>query len=399
MRWTKRILLILAGLLIVGLFVWAFMPKAIEVQTALVTKGNFQQIIEEEGKTRVRERYVVSAPLMGQLERITLKAGDVVKQDQVVALIVPTAPALLDARSERELTERVGTAEAQLSRSIAEVARAQAALEKSRADLNRAKKLVKENFISAAQLEQAELEFKISARDLDAARQGRHAAEHDLAVARAALLQLRDGSGTGKPTERRWQVRAPVAGHVLKVLQESEGVVAVGTPLLEIGEPRDLEIVSDILTTDAVNIKPGDPVRIERWGRPEPLEGRVRRVEPSAFTKVSALGVEEQRVNVVIDIVTPASEWSSLGDGYRVDVKVVVFSTANAIKVPVSALFRRDSQWAVFVVENGRAKIRPIELAHRSGLDAMVTKGLQPDERVIVYPGDRVRDGAKVKLK
>lgn len=297
MRWTNRILLILAGLFIVGLFVWAFMPKAVEVQTALVTKGNFQQVIEEEGKTRVRERYVVSAPLMGQLERITLKAGDVVKQDQVVALIVPTAPALLDARSERELTERVGAAEAQLSRSIAEVARAQAALEKSRADLNRAKKLVKENFISAAQLEQAELEFKISARDVDAARQGRHAAEHDLAVARAALLQLRDGSGTGKPTERQWQVRAPVAGHVLKVLQESEGVVAIGTPLLEIGEPRDLEIVSDILTTDAVNIKPGDPVRIERWGRPEPLEGRVRRVEPSAFTKVSALGVEEQRVS------------------------------------------------------------------------------------------------------
>ena len=393
MKRLNKILLILLAAAIVGLFIWSFTPKAVPVQTAEVTRGAYQQVIEEDGKTRVRERYVISAPLAGKVNRIALKAGDVVDKDQVVASIAPNTPVLLDVRAERELTERVGAAEAAKSRASAEVARVQATLEKAQADLSRVKKLAAGGFVSPTQLEQAELALKVNQRELEAARQAVHVAEHDVATARAALLQSRSGSSPGK----RWEVRAPVAGSVLKVIQESEGVVSLGVPLLEIGNSADMEIVADVLSSDAVQIKPGALVKIERWGKPEPLQARVRRVEPSAFTKISALGVEEQRVNVVMDITSPPTIWSGLSDGYKVDTKIVVFTADNAIKVPVSALFRKDSQWAVFVATNGRAHERAVQIARRSGLEAMVEKGLQPGEKVIVYPADAVKDGKRIK--
>lgn len=393
MKRLNKSLLILLAVTIVALFVWSFTPKAIPVQTAEVTRGAYQQVIEEDGKTRVRERYVISAPLAGKVNRIALKAGDVVEKDQIVATLSPNSPALLDARSVQELTERVGAAEAAKSRASAEVARVQATLERARADLSRVKKLAAGGFVSPTQLEQTELALKVNQRELEAARQAVHVAEHDVATARAALLQSRNGSASG----RHWEVRAPVAGSVLKVAQESEGVVALGTPLLEIGNPADMEIVADVLSSDAVQIKPGAPVKIERWGKPEPLQARVRRVEPSAFTKISALGVEEQRVNVVVDITSPPDLWRGLSDGYKVDAKIVVFTAGNAVKVPVSALFRKDSQWATFVAINGRAQERLVQIARRSGLEAMVEKGLQPREKVIVYPGDTVKDGKRIK--
>jgi HlyD family secretion protein len=393
MKQLNKFLLILLAATIVALFVWSFTPKAVPVQTAEITRGAFQQIIEEDGKTRVRERYVVSAPLAGKVNRIALKAGDVVEKNQTIATIAPHTPALLDARAERELAERVGATEAARSRAIAEVARIQATLEKSRADLSRVKKLAAGGFVSPTQLEQTELVLKVNQRELEAARQAVHVAEHDIATARAALLQSRSGTASGN----QWEVRAPVAGSVLKVVQESEGVVALGAPLLEIGNPADMEIVADVLSSDAVQIKPGAPVKIERWGRPEPLQARVRRVEPSAFTKISALGVEEQRVNVVMDITSPPDLWRGLSDGYKVDAKIVVFTADNAVKVPVSALFRKDSQWATFVAVNGRAQERLVQIARRSGLEAMVEKGLQPGEKVIVYPADVVKDGKRIR--
>ena len=281
---------------------------------------------------------------------------------------------------------------------MATVERARAALEKSRADMERARKLAAKGFVSASQLEQAELEAKISARELEAARYASHAAAHDVAVARAALLQVHGGAA-GKTSARRWEVRTPVAGQVLKVIQESEAAIAVGAPLLEIGQPADLEVVVDVLSSDAVQIRPGAPVRIERWGRTEPLDGRVRRVEPAAFTKISALGVEEQRVNVVIDLISPAGKWQSLGDGYRVDARIVVARLDNAVKVPVSALFREGEQWAVFTVVDGRAAKRVVQLARRGGLEAVASKGLAPGEKTIVHPGDTVRDGSRVKTR
>lgn len=399
MKWTKRIVTLLAAIALLALFTWAFMPEPVPVQVAEVTRGHFQQIVEEDGKTRVRERYVVSAPVTGKLQRITLKAGDAVKQDQVVALVLPSPPALLDVRSERELTERVGAAEAQKERTAAEVARAMATLEKSRADLNRATKLAAGRFISPAQLDQSELEVKISTRELQAAQHADHAAAHEIAVARAALKQFHCDEDCESPDKRHWQVRAPISGRVLKVTQENEAEVTAGAPLLEIGDPADLEVVVDVLSTDAVDIHPGADVEMKGWDQSTPLKGRVRLVEPSAFTKLSALGVEEQRVNVIIDFTSPVQQWKNLGDGYRVDAKIIVFSRENTVKIPVSALFRRDNQWAVYVVANGRAHEHPIQLARRGGLEAMIESGLQPGEKVIVYPGDLVKDGVKVTVK
>ncbi len=395
--WIKRTLLVLLAIALVGALVLAFRPQPALVEVSEVTRGPFEQVIEDDGKTRVRERYVVSAPLAGKLQRITLKAGDAVTAGMVLAVIDPSSPALLDVRTERELTERVGGAEAARLRAAATVERARAALDKSRSDLERTRKLAVKSFISAAQLEQVELEAKISLRELEAARYAEQAAAHDVAVARAALLQVRDGTA-GKASARRWEVRTPVAGQVLRVIQESEATVAVGAPLLEVGQPADLEVVVDVLSTDAVQIKPGAPVRLLRWGKTEPLEGRIRRVEPAAFTKVSALGVEEQRVNVVIDLTSPAEKWQSLGDAYKVDASIIVASLDNAIKVPVSALFRDGEQWAVFTIANGKAARRIVQLGRRGGMEAVVEKGLQPGEKVIVHPGDSVRDGRRIKL-
>ncbi|TCV90716.1 efflux RND transporter periplasmic adaptor subunit [Sulfurirhabdus autotrophica] len=397
MKWTKRAFPLLAVLVIIGIFIWAFLPKPVTVQVAEVTQGAFQQIIEEDGKTRVRERYIVSAPLTGKLQRISLKAGDAIQQNQVVALIVASAPALLDARSERELKERVGAAEAQKEQSTVTVARILATLEKTKADLKRAKQLAANKFISAAQLDQTELDVKINTRELEAAKFAEQAAKHEVAVARAAFQQFHCDADCEKLSGRHWQIRSPVSGRVLKIVQESELVVPIGAPLLEIGNPADLEVVADILSSDAVMIPPGAKVQMKGWGRSEPLLGQVRRIEPSAFTKVSALGVEEQRVNVVIDLTSPPDQWLNLGDGFKVDTQIIVFSTDKATKTPVSSLFRKGNQWAVFVAKNGRAETRTVKIARRSGLDAMVESGLKVGEKVILYPGDLVKDGIKIK--
>jgi HlyD family secretion protein len=376
---------------------WAFRPQPVLVELAEVTQGRFEQTIEEDGKTRVRERYVVSAPLAGKMQRITLKAGDAVREGDTVAMIAPSAPGLLDARTERELGERVGSAEAAQQRAVAEVARARAALDKSAADLERARKLAQKNFVSASALEQAELALKLGQRELEATKYGAQAAQHEVSAARAALFRLHQEASGTKPTGQHWEVRTPVAGKVLKVVQESESVVSVGTPLLEIGQPTELEVVVDVLSSDAVQIPPGAKVRFERWGRTDPLEGVVRRVEPAAFTKISALGVEEQRVNVIIDLTSPAENWQTLGDGFKVDARIVTASLDKAVKVPVSALFRAGDQWAVFVMSNGRAAKRIVALSRRGATEAVVQEGLKVGDKVIVHPGDSVSDGKKVR--
>lgn len=397
MKTSKRILLILLGALLIGVLVWSFRPQPVLVELAEVSEGKFEQTIEEDGKTRVRERYVVSAPLAGKMQRITLKAGDSVKEGDTVAVIAPSAPGLLDARTERELGERVGSAEATQQRAMAEVARARAALDKSTADLDRARKLAQKNFVSAASLEQTELAVRLNQRELEAAKYGEHAAEHEVAVARAALFRLHQEASGKQPRGQHWAVRTPIAGKVLKVVHESESVVSVGTPLLEIGQPAELEVVVDVLSNDAVQIPHGAKVRFERWGRNEALEGVVRRVEPAAFTKISALGVEEQRVNVIIDLTSPAERWQTLGDGYKVDARIITASLDKAVKVPVSALFRAGNQWAVFVVDKDNAVKRIVALSRRGATEAVVQEGLIMGEKVIVHPGDNVSDGKPVR--
>jgi HlyD family secretion protein len=373
--------------------VWSVMPSPLPVETEAVTKGRFVATVEEDGKTRIRERYVVAAPLAGRLARIRVKAGDRIDRDEAIAAIMPSPAPFLDPRSRREAEERVGAAAAARERTKAVVERAQAQDNQAKTDLERARTLVERGVSTAQALERAELAMRVADRELRAAEFQDHAAAHELDQAQALLARYHDGADT--PPDR-WNVTAPVAGVVLKVAQESETIVQPGMPLVEIGDPRDIEIVVDVLSTEAVEIRPGAAVAVEHWGGQGALAGRVRRIEPAAFTKVSTLGVEEQRVNVLVDLLSPPEQWEGLGDAYQVDAKITVFTQDDATIVPAGALFRRGDRWYVYVVTSGRAQARAVELKRRSGGFAAVTAGLAVGERVIVYPSDRIASGVAV---
>ena len=395
-HWISRTVWALAALGAVGALVWAFVPAPIAVETAVVTRGEFRRTIDEDGKTRVRERYVVSAPLAGQLLRIELKPGASVAAGTVLATLLPSAPTLLDARTERELAERVGAAEAEQQRAGAGVERSRVALEQAKADVARAAKLAGQGFTSKETLERAEREVELKSKDQELAQFTEHVAKHQVALARAAQSRARQDAGGA--ALQRWPLVSPVAGQVLRVVQESETVVPLGAPLIEIGDPHDLEAVIDVLTADAASIREGAEVELDHGGNAKPLIGRVRRVEPAAFTKVSALGVEEQRVNVIVDFAAPL-DWQNLGDAHRVDARILVDKRADAVMVPLGAVFRDGQGWATFVVDGSRARLRSVQLGARSGEHALVETGLQPGERVIVFPSDAVRDGARVRAR
>jgi HlyD family secretion protein len=386
----------LGALAAVAGIVWLLMPKSVPVETVAVAKGRFVASVDEDGKTRVRQRYVVAAPLAGRLTRVRLKAGDPVAAGDAVASILPPPAPLLDPRARREAEERLGAAEAALERAKAVVERARAQTENAKAELDRTRTLTASGASTVQALERAELAQRVADRELRAAEFQNHAAEHELAQATALLGRYRDG--VDAPAEP-WNVTAPVTGVVLRVAQESATVVQSGAPLLEIGDPRDLEIVTDVLSTDAVEIRPGAEVAIEHWGGAGALAGRVRRIEPAAFTKVSTLGVEEQRVNVLIDVLSPPQQWTGLGDGYRVNTRITVFTQDDIEIIPAGALFRRGDGWSVYVAVEGRAQPRAIELVRRSRGFAAVRSGLTPGERVIVYPSDQIGPGVRVSLK
>ena len=396
---------LLALIAAAGFATWAFMPQPVEVETAPAARTAFRKTIDEDGKTRVRERYVVSAPLTGRLGRVALKPGTDVERGTLLATLVPSASALLDERTERELTERLGAAEAEQLRASAGVERAGVALDQAKAELARATQLAAKGFTSRESLERSEREAALKLKELKVAEFDAHAAEHRLAQARASLSRARqessgpDKAQSGPDKVQHWQIRSPVAGKVLRVMQESEMVVSTGVPIIELGDPADLEVVVDVLTSDAVAIRPGAAVALHHANDARPLRGRVRLIEPAAFTKVSALGVEEQRLNVLIDFASPREEWQSLGDAYRIEARIVVLEREDALTIPVGALFRRDDGWAVFVLTDGRAKLRRIGLGPRSSRQAVVEAGLEGGETVIVYPGDAVRDGARVKVR
>jgi HlyD family secretion protein len=378
--------------------VWAFAPRPIEVEVARATEGTFETTIDEDGKTRLRERYVVSAPLAGRLERITLHAGDAVPAGAVVARLQPAYAPMLDERTLREQQARVDTAQERVKLAGARVERARVGLQQAQNDLRRNEQLAAQGFVSDTQLDNSRLALQAAQRELDAAQLDRRVAAASLDEARAALVAVRNPGASGT-TPRDFAVRAPVAGQVLRVMQESEGMVAIGAPLLEIGDTAQLEIVAELLTTDALRLEAGTPVRTERWGGAGTLEGRVRLVEPAAFTKVSALGVEEQRVNVLVDITSDPQDWRALGDGYRVSLRFVTLSLDKALRVPVSAVFPRPQAagMAVFVVSQGRARLTPVEVGARNGNTAWIKAGLEPGTTVIVYPPSTVSDGARVK--
>ncbi len=400
-----------AGVALLALaLAWAFAPRPVEVELAAVTQGRFETTIDEDGKTRLTDRYVVSAPLAGRLARITLREGDPVGAEMAVAMLTPVLPALQDERTQRELRARVQAAEDNVQRSASRHQRAQVALEQARIEVRRSEQLAQQGFIAPTKLDADRLATQAAERELEAAAAERRIAGHDLEQARAALGAVQPGASAAS---RGFAVRAPVAGRVLRVLQASETTVALGTPLLELGDTARLEVVAELLTTDALTAHPGSRVRIERWGGPGTLEGRVRAVEPAAFTKVSALGVEEQRVRVLIDLMSPREQWQALGDGYRVGLRIVTLAQEGALQVPVSAVFPLPGEPAapdgvaagerpahgVFVVEGGHARQVPVLLGGRNASAAWIRGGLATGQQVIVYPPPAVRDGVRVKAR
>jgi HlyD family secretion protein len=392
-RTYRRLVLagVAAAALIVGL-VLAWMPEPVSVDLGVVKRGPLEVTVDEDGRTRVKDRYVVSAPLGGTLARTALRAGDPVRRGDVVARVVPAASPLLDSRARAEAEARVSAARAALRRAGTEVTRARAARDFARREAERHRSLLEAGAAAPQAAEQAELAERMRSEDLASAEFGRRVAASEVDLARAALLRLdapRAGDG--------FEVRSPIDGRVLRVVQESEAVVQSGTPLMEIGDPRALEVVADVLTADAVEIRPGAAARIERWGGEAALRGHVHRVEPSAFTRVSALGVEEQRVNVILDLDDEPARWATVGDGYRVEARIVVWQADGVLQVPAGAVFRHDGAWAVYAVEDGRARLRPVGIGRRNAARAQVTEGLREGEAVVVYPSDTMDDGVRVE--
>jgi HlyD family secretion protein len=384
------------ALALAGLLAWLFRPAAVPVDLATVERGPLAVSIADEGETRVRDMYVVSAPVPGRLRRIELEAGDkVVAGQTLIAQIEPSDPAFLDVRSEAEARAARDAAAAARTYAEAQVRRAEAELQFARSELARIQALARSHTVSESELDAAESRAATADAALAEARAGLQVRRSEYEVARARLMT---------PASRRaatgcdcLDVYSPVSGEVLRVVTESEGVVQPGTPLIEVGDPDQLEVVVDLLSAEAVQVQPGLRAVIEAWGGPRPLEGVVRRVEPFGFTKVSALGIEEQRVNVVIDIKEPRQQWARLGHGYRVEPRIVLWEAPSVLKVPLSALFRDGQRWAVFVAAQGRAQLQPVDIGHQGGLEAEVTAGLKEGERVVLHPADRVAPGTRLE--
>jgi len=392
-RYWRWLLVVLVVGAVVAVAVW---PAPVPVDVMPSTRGPLAVTVDDEGETRVRHRYVVSAPLTGRVLRSELEAGDaVVRGRTVVARVRAEAPALMDARSRAEADAAVAVARAALGRAEAELRRATGAVGLARADLRRQRDLAAAQLTTRQAVDAAET-------NAQAAEEAVRAAEFAVAGARSQFDQAtaRLMAPTLEASGRVLSLTAPADGVVLKRLRESESVVAAGEPLLEIGNPAaDLEIVSDLLSTDAVRVKPGAKVRVEQWGGDRVLTATVRRVEPSGFTKISALGVEEQRVNVLMGFDDSTEAWQALGDGYRVEVRIVIWEAASVVKVPTSALVRQGDQWAVFVVDGGRIRRAMVAVGQRNADEAEIQSGLDAGVPVIVHPSDRVVEGALVEVR
>jgi len=387
----RRGVLALLGLGLSGAIVVAFLPDPIGVDAARVTRGPLVVTVDEDGHTRVKDRFIVSAPLLGNLARIELHAGDAVEPGTVLARLLPLDPPLLDARARSQAEARVAATAASRKQADSSVLRARTALELVSKQTQRQRALLGGGATSAAAYEQADLQERTLREELASAEFGARVAGHELSMAEAALGRLGKGA-RGDVLE----ITSPVKGRVLRVLQESGGAVQPGMPLIELGDPGALEIVVDVLTSDAVHVRKGAPVTIERWGGDHPLRAHVRLVEPSAFTRLSALGVEEQRVNVVIDLDEPQSSWTTLGDGYRVEAEIVTWKGDDVLSVPSSAVFRRNNTQAAIVIEDDHAHVRTIEVGRRNGERVAITKGLAEGTEVVLYPSDRIEEGVKI---
>lgn len=368
-------------------------PSPARVDVAKATRGSMRVTVDGEGKARVRDRYVVAAPVAGRIRRIALRRGDEVERGQVVAQIetLPLTP--LDPRQRAEAIGRVDAAQDAKREVDRMIERSKAIYDQARRDCERCEVLARSGDISRQELEQAQTEVATSFREYEAARSRAESAAHEVEVASAALLAADQSPSSVTSVVK---VQAPVRGKVLRVVEESERVIAAGAPLVELSNPSMLEVVIELLSTDAVKVQPGALVLIDGWGGQDVLEARVRLMEPSAFTKVSALGIEEQRVNVVADLTAPST---ALGDGYRVEGRIIVWQSDNVLQVPVSALFRRGESWSLFVVENGEARLRDVEVGQRTAFGAEIKSGLDEGATVIVHPANTITDGARVETQ
>lgn len=405
-RWIW--IIALAVIAAAGIFL-GLRPQPVPVETSVVTTGPLRVTVEEEGKTRLRSRYIVSAPVAGYLPRLKWKAGDIVPAGAIIASLDPPRPVVLDARTRDQSEARVKSAEAALAVAEARVRAQQEQVRVAQSDgeflrrqRDREQTLRKSGDVAAEKLDRTLSELRrveaataAAERGVVTARAEVESAKADIAAARAALRQTTAGAATGE----RIVIPAPAGGRVIRLIRESEGVVNPGDPLLEIGNASALEIVVEVLSADAVRIAPGTRVLLMRWGGEKNLEGLVRVIEPGGFTKISALGVEEQRVRVIADIVSPESEWKPLGDGYRVEAAFILWESPQVLQVPANALFRYRDGWAVFVVEGGVARRRKVELGHRTGLAVEIASGLRAGEQVVAHPDETVDDGKQVAVQ
>lgn len=398
--WRRRLPL-LGGLLVVALIVVGLWPRAIPVEVANVTRGPLVVTVDEEGMTRVRNRYVVSAPVAGQLQRIDWKAGAPVEAGRtVLGVLEPSGADFLDTRSLAQAEARVRAAEAAREAAAAQRERALAAAKMFAADFERVKSLREGRVLSAQEFDTAQMRATTAAQEARAAEFSLKVTEFELQQARALLTRgqpVANEAGEGKSTGAEpLIITSPVNGRILRVFQESARVVPAGFALMEVGDPTDLELRIEVLSRDGVAIAPGARVMLEQWGGPEPLTARVRLVEPSAFTKISALGVEEQRVYVIADFVDPLDKRPTLGDSYRVEARIVTWENGDALRAPTGALFQRAGGWQTFVVDGGRARLRSVKVGRSNGVQAEILDGLRVGDQLVVYPGDKVNDGTRV---
>lgn len=387
---------LLAGVgLVAALLLVALWPRAVEVEAGIVTSGPLRVTVEHEGKTRVHNRFVISAPVSGRLQRIVLEPGDAVKKGEVLATFRPGAPMPLDARSRAEAQARVESAKATVGRARAAEREAAARLDLASSEAQRQRALAADRIASIEALESAETAERAAEASLRAAEFDVRSAEHELAVAKARLIEATRAAAAGTTLD----IQSPIEGVVLTRAQQSEADVPAGTPLLELGALDDLEIVADFLSTDAVKMSLGQPALIEQWGGDRPLNGRVTRVEPAGFLKVSALGVEEQRVNVIIALADPMDARKHLGDGYRVEARVVIWEQGNVLKVPTGALFRQQNSWAVYAVDRGRAHVQRVEIGRRNDQEAQVLSGVAEGVQVVLHPSETLSAGTRVRVQ
>lgn len=402
--WLKRAgWTVVLGSSLVGL-IWFAWPRPIAVDLAIVAKGPMEVTVDDEAKTRIRHIYTVSAPIAGKVLRISspserhglsVHVGDhVTANESVVAVMQPTSPSFIDLRSREELQAQLAAAEAAVKLAEADVRRIEAALDFAQSELRRAEQLARTSTISAKALDKARFDVATNKAALASTQAQLQVRRNEQAGIAARLI---DPASATPPSGSACciQLHAPVTGRVLKIIQDSETVVPAGAPLVDIGDPFDLEVIADLLSTDAVQIKPDAPVRIDGWGGPS-IRGRVMRVDPAGFLKVSALGIEEQRVRTTIDFVDPPEAWSSLGHDYRVIVHITIWNAEDVLQVPVGALFRKGNDWAVFAIKDRRVRTTPITIGHRNNRVAQIVSGLSDGDRVVLHPSDRLKDGAAV---